>query len=233
MLIYIARHGQPDTGGVRTGTENDFPKGNPGLTAYGIRQAELLGDYLKRENFHGLVYSSPFNRTLHTAEIVCRICGLTFFPSAELQEFSIYTTMAPSLPLREIAKTFSMLDSASELSDDWKICGTENREDVHMRVRSLLLRLTGDPASRDLLLIGHGASVIAARQFFWNSMNRTDMPAGCLNCEITKLNLQTDGTVDVCACRETSFLLGLLTNNSEYQSGAVSADDFEMEHASE
>lgn len=69
--IYFIRHAQ-SRGNIERDTPTDITdREDPLLTPLGEKQAELLGEYLKDENF-AAVYSSPLMRTVATAEQVVR-----------------------------------------------------------------------------------------------------------------------------------------------------------------
>ncbi len=66
MIIYIVRHGQTDYNVEgRYGGRIDVP-----LNDTGIKQAQELHEKLKDIKFD-LVYSSPLQRAIKTAEIIC------------------------------------------------------------------------------------------------------------------------------------------------------------------
>jgi len=70
--IFVTRHGQPDL-------KRERPKYNSGdhlLSPLGLKQAAALGKYLKKQNFQGRIYASPYLRTVETAVVIGRELGL-------------------------------------------------------------------------------------------------------------------------------------------------------------
>ncbi len=63
--IILARHGETDWNAA----EIFRGRADVGLNETGMRQAELLGDYLSRDNIN-IVYSSPLKRAVRTAEAI-------------------------------------------------------------------------------------------------------------------------------------------------------------------
>jgi broad specificity phosphatase PhoE len=66
----------------------DFPAGNPALTQLGRQQARLLGQRLRYMAFRGIIYSSPYLRTLETAEIIAELTSGTVIVSDEIREIN-------------------------------------------------------------------------------------------------------------------------------------------------
>ena len=86
MKVYFIRHGQTDwnaahriQGGV---AEID-------LNADGVRQAEIAAEGLAgAELSFDRVYSSPYRRAMHTAELICARVGGTPVPDGRIREIS-------------------------------------------------------------------------------------------------------------------------------------------------
>lgn len=74
MRIFITRHGQVATEAECFG-DVDYPKGDMPLSALGVKQAHLLGKRLFAEGFSGRIFSSPYIRTLQTAEAIAEELG--------------------------------------------------------------------------------------------------------------------------------------------------------------
>ena len=77
MILYITRHGQPALEGMKPGADYELPDGDYSLSALGREQAEFLGRHLKKENFDGIIISSPYARTMETASAAAAICGMS------------------------------------------------------------------------------------------------------------------------------------------------------------
>ena len=157
MKIYITRHGQvlPQ----KFYLDVQFPAGDESISALGKEQAKYLGEHLKSIGFNGKIYSSPYIRTLETAEIIASYTGSEIIPWApvreimrdkeELKEFK-------GLTLLEIKERFKFIKKDSSLSYPWWSQTLETVEDVKVRVAKGLEELE---LKEDVLFVGHGASV--------------------------------------------------------------------------
>lgn len=67
-------------------TDRQYPPGDRALSPLGRRQAAWLGECLAREGFQGAIFSSPYRRTLETAQIVAETTGHSVIPEPALQE---------------------------------------------------------------------------------------------------------------------------------------------------
>lgn len=163
MKIYVTRHGQvaPDT--EYLGDEN-HPKGDAPLSSLGRRQAELLGERLALEGFSGRIYSSPFIRTMETADIVAKKVGSTVIPTPFLHEIFRSSGMVDGFvgrSLDELKSLFSSIDDSATLSSRWWVDTAETNEDARRRVSLGMEKLLRE-VNEDILIVGHGASVDAA-----------------------------------------------------------------------
>lgn len=81
--LYLVRHGATNL------TAEDRFSGAAGadLSDEGRRQAQLLGERLRGEGLRS-VYCSPLSRTVETATIISRCCGLEPMPDDALREIS-------------------------------------------------------------------------------------------------------------------------------------------------
>ena len=62
--IWVIRHGQR--------AKITAPAYDPPLTKLGVKQAEKAALFLKKHNFNGKIYASPYRRTLETASIIAK-----------------------------------------------------------------------------------------------------------------------------------------------------------------
>ena len=72
MKFYVTRHGQVAEDAEYFG-DVAYPKGDMPLSKLGREQAELLGNRLRDEGFSGKIFSSPYLRTMETADIIAEI----------------------------------------------------------------------------------------------------------------------------------------------------------------
>lgn len=156
--VFITRHGQvlPDE---YYDSDADFPVGNPDLTPLGRQQAQCLAGYLREQGFHGVIYASPYRRTMETAEVVAQAvdCPIVVLPCIRerVKERGCFVLDPPEELLQRYPHTQRRDALWTEpLSDD----EPEEYSDVVRRVRA---GVAGLPVQGDVLFVGHGSSVAA------------------------------------------------------------------------
>ena len=169
MLIYVTRHGQPDLDQVSWQADPEVALCDPVLTEKGRIQAKYLGRFFKKKKFNGLIISSPYRRTLETAQIVAEQTGSKIMVAPEIQEV-VFKNGVPEfdgLNMKQIRKYYNNVSKDCTLTYPWLIHGPETFEDVKQRVAPFLEHLlnSGRPDS-EILLVGHGASVHACKELF-------------------------------------------------------------------
>ena len=85
MKFYVTRHGQVAEDSEYFG-DVAYPKGDMPLSKLGREQADLLGKRLRDEGFSGKIFSSPYLRTMETADIIAKITGSQVYPTPALHE---------------------------------------------------------------------------------------------------------------------------------------------------
>ncbi len=200
--IYVTRHGQPDMKRER----KSYNRRDPLLSPLGLKQASMLGKYLKSQNFNGKIYASPYLRTVETAVFIGKELGLPVYPEACIQERvsaggGKSPVALPNLPsggcslakLREIFGDGIAPDAA--LVDDWLYKQFEDRKVAHVaRIRKGLNQLLAAQPTGDLLLVCHAGSV--------GGLNDAMTPAGgapikgtAWNCCLFVYGQKADGSL--------------------------------------
>ncbi len=178
MKIYITRHGQV-ADNVKYYGDPLYPAGEVPLSNLGRKQARRLGEYLKSIGFCGKIYSSPYWRTLETAEIIADIIDAPIIPVANLRE--IFKTEEAAMEyegsrIEKLKEEYPHIDSSAELSYPWWDAKEESYDDVLERVAQVMNQLLKDETN-DFIIVGHGASSTAVMsylklksnmQFLWN-----------------------------------------------------------------
>jgi len=126
--VILARHGETDWN-----TEKIFRgRADVALNAIGLRQAELLGEYLSRGKID-VVYSGPLQRAVRTAGAIAAPHGLEVNIVSNLNDIDCGEWQG--LSLREVKKKYG------ELYQDWldtpeqvRLPGGETLEEVRSRV---------------------------------------------------------------------------------------------------
>ena len=175
------------------------------LNETGLRQAQLLAEYLKDEKI-AAVYSSPLKRALQTAKKIASYQNLKVTISPELNDFDFGKWQG--LPLESVKRDFPVI------FDEWlnhphlvKIPEAENLEEVRKRALSLINRVkNGNPGT--IALVSHrviNKVLICAllgldNSHFWNIDVDT--------CGITAFNYESNRFV-LLRHNDTAFLRSL------------------------
>lgn len=152
MVLHLTRHGQTDV-------KSDHPPGDPHLTDLGRRQAGKLGQALEGMGFAGVIYSSPYFRTMETAQAVAEVTGAAVVPAAEMREYVIREDQMGTFTgatQEELAAAYSRVTPTADFPYPWWTTAIESDEDVEARVAPVIARAVATGV--DGLLVGHGAS---------------------------------------------------------------------------
>ncbi len=189
MRIFETRHGQVAPKGYY-GNDPSLPVGDVALTPLGKEQARLTGERLKELGFKGVIFSSPYDRTLKTASIIAEILDLTVIPVAWLHEIQ----MTPDdgfcgATAEEIRRSYPRVQDDFELPQCWWGNETEDLFAVIERVKNGLEPvLPTIPKDLDVLLVGHAATSVALRHLFHCAQ---DNRAFHWNCHLSLLQSPT------------------------------------------
>jgi broad specificity phosphatase PhoE len=207
MIVYVTRHGQPAIGDLPAGVNHEFPPGDPTLTELGLKQAAYLGAFLKKQNFKGSIYSSPYHRTLYTAHEVAKATGALIHPEKAIQEYVLQegTPDIQTATLPEIKSLLSHISPSATLDDDWLFAGPEAIEDVRERVRPFINNILCSDGD-DCLLVGHGASVGACKTLLFEAGNIEYVDEYNWNCSLSKYIIENGKTIDVELNCDISFM---------------------------
>jgi len=192
-MVYVTRHGQPDFRPPGAEPSPDYSPVDPGLSTLGRTQAALLGRRLKKMRFLGDIYSSPFRRTIETADLIAaEIPGVTFRPEPAIREIVVVPERLRAftgMTLEQIKSLYPTLAPGATLPHPWWTCEAETGEAVLARVSPFLQKLT-ETTKRDVLLVGHGASAGAAMRYFCSLM--PDVPTAFgpnWNCGLSAVSI--------------------------------------------
>ena len=160
MLRLITRHGQIAPEGEFIGNHL-YPAGEDPLSDLGREQARLLGERLKEQGFKGKILSSPYMRTLETANIIAEITGLTVIPFAPIRE--IFKTEKQfkeykGLTLDEMREKYSRIDNDATLEYPWWTSVIEDEDEVLKRIEEGIAIAESLYPDDEILFVGHGAS---------------------------------------------------------------------------
>lgn len=136
---------------------------DPPLSEDGMEQAKQLGQRLMGEGIVH-IFVSPFLRTVQTANEVANILDLPIQLESGLSEWlnpDWMSTVPERLPLAELQERFPRINSSytSRVMAHYP----ETNERVMQRTAQTVQRLVAE-FSEDILLVGHGASVVGCTQ---------------------------------------------------------------------
>ena len=167
MIVYITRHGQPLQLPADV-ADPEFPRHDPPLTPLGEAQATALGRRLRALGFRGRIYTSPYRRTVLTAERIAAELDTVHYPEVAIREIvkrAENMVGFRGLTLDALRAEFGRVAPDATLPHPWWTPHAEDDAAVLARVAPFLERLL-ERREGDVLLVGHGASVGAATRFF-------------------------------------------------------------------
>ena len=168
MRIFETRHGQVLPKSYYQGNAS-LPVGNAGLSELGKEQARFVGKRLKELNFNGIIFSSPYDRTLNTAEIIAEEVGAKIIPLICMREISNAKepTTRSAGSGAEIVTKYPHVEVEFDKIYDWCDERAEGLDEVIERLKvGLKPVLSKLPKDIDVLLVGHAATSVAMRHLF-------------------------------------------------------------------
>jgi broad specificity phosphatase PhoE len=200
--IILARHGETDW----NASEVFRGRADVALNENGLKQAQLLGEYLGKEKID-LIYSSPLQRAVKTAEAIACTQSIDVNVVPNLNDIDCGEWQG--LSLREVKEKYP------EIYQDWldtpeqvKIPGGESLEDVRSRVVPFVEDAVMRHGEGRVVLVSHRAVnkvLICAllrldNSYFWNFKLDTG--------GITRFNFDGDRVVLI-NHNDTSYLKSL------------------------
>lgn len=210
MMRYVTRHGQVAKNVIYNGSHL-YPTGDPPLSELGRLQATNLGIHMRELGFSGLIISSPFARTLETAELVAEQTGCPVIPFAPIREIFKTQDSADAfwgLTPKQMLQAYPHVELRFSLPFPWWYEADghphgETAEDVYRRVNAGMAQLEALYPDTDLLLVGHGASAGAMIRYL--DIPRPEYgPQTVYNCSLNYID--RSGTKVKQAFSDTSFM---------------------------
>ena len=180
QTIWIARHANREDF-VNPGWFNEAERRyDPPLSADGLVQAKQLAQRLKDSRISG-IFASPFLRTVQTAHIVAETLDLPLKLEWGLCEWLNPHWMdsdPQTQSLESLAAQFPKIDLAYKSTLKPKYPETER--DCMARTGEIARRLASE-SKQDILLVGHGVSVLGTTMGLVSGLAATDIN-GTLCC---------------------------------------------------
>ena len=218
-LLLIARHCQA-TGARGEGILSPIV-GDGGVTELGLEQSRLLGMHLKKQGFQGVIFASPYFRTMATANEIALITGSKIYPKAEFQE----CVKEDGGNIKNGGATFSQLKSLfpvtlakdAMISDDWLLKKKEEYTGFHQQRLSLaLFDIINSYSDQGILIVTHGGAVAALLRVLKEKYNVPTINDTIWNCTLFQFALDKQGN-----CRYLGYTISFIpeekvTSNLKY-----------------
>jgi broad specificity phosphatase PhoE len=208
--IWVIRHGQR--------AKVSAPTFDPPLTKLGIIQAEKAAHFLKKNNFNGKIYASPYRRTLQTASIIAKKLNKKVYIAPFIQEFVRFPGVhsIKYRPLNLLQKEFPLIAQDAQLPANWVIKTKETLDSVKKRYSSGIEKLNLKN-NDEILLVTHGAVLKAAHLYAMNLGSNYKWSKTNWNCCISSYQFSNKSNCQVKLFFDVSFLLDKeITNNERY-----------------
>lgn len=199
MKIYITRHGQVDY------ENNNWSNGDIPLSGTGQIQAKLLGEALKKLDFSGPVFASPYKRTIATAQLIAEECKTKIYPEACLREFFFSDESArkfQGMKLCDIRRYCGYIAEDACLPYPWWKSAKDDYEKIKKRSCEFWERILKSEYE-EILAVCHDASVLGTIHFL-NSRFQMGFPDDFqelidyvmnkdLNCALSCIEINKEG----------------------------------------
>ena len=193
--LLITRHCQA-TG--KKGKNTFFPiEGDGGITALGVEQSILLGKYIKKLNFKGTIFASPYFRTTATACEIAKITGSKVYPDARFQER--VSRNGGNLPnggasLAQLKKLFpAEIAADAQLADNWMLKQKEEYTGTHQQRLQEALEEILKQQSGDIIIVSHGGAVGALLRIMQKKCGIKNIKGTIWNCALFKFAVDAKG----------------------------------------
>lgn len=188
-IIYLTRHGQ-----TQWNLEKRLQgRGNSPLTKKGIQKAKELRDRLKDIHMD-VIYTSPIERALHTAEILKGDKEIEVIPCDGLMEMSFgkyegritdeITKENPNWNIELIMKGNTTIAAPEG----------ENLEEVRKRVGEAMDCILEENIGKTLLIVAHGITLKALMYYFKDEEVNEEVMG---QTTLTKIEKDIDGTIKI------------------------------------
>lgn len=173
--LLLIRHAESEGNRDQVFTATPFV----GLTDRGRRQARAAGEWIRERHAPRLVVTSPFARARQTTEIIADVLALDTLVENDLRErdYGALAGQAYATPRPGYDRERYWL---------WRPAGGETLEEVLARVGSVLDRLAAGTPDGDIVVVSHGAVMMAAQRHVtgcWPPAGRVVRNAGIVLVE--------------------------------------------------
>ena len=189
--IFVTRHCQATSKGV------PLPiKGDAGVTELGVKQAHLLGKELRKLNFKGRIFASPYYRTVATACHAAQECGGKVFPDARVQERVRRDggNIKRGATLAELKKLFpDEIAPEAKLAHPWLYTRKDGRSDQRDRLNKVLDEILAENPEGDILFVVHASAVGDFQRIMRERCGDKSIEGFVWNCALFKFAVNDEG----------------------------------------
>lgn len=194
------------------------------LMPKGIIQAELLGQYMKKINFQGQIYVSPYYRTLETATVACnQFTTQKLILEPRIQEVS-HTKNGTKKPYKlkaaitkkELKTLFPNVIVPSKAKFPWRL-DNEKPSDISLRVGKMIEDLLNETTG-DVFVVCHGGIlnyVIGHMESYHSTFSRPRFNYNCCLYSFT-FDTETNRVIDAQDLTPEFMPSNLYTDNLAY-----------------
>ncbi|MEM7595283.1 MAG: histidine phosphatase family protein [Cyanobacteria bacterium P01_A01_bin.83] len=201
QTVWIARHGNRLDFVNPEWFNTAARRYDPPLSEDGFVQAAELGQRLKFEQIDE-IFSSPFLRTIQTANEVAQVLQLPIKLEAGLSEWHNQAWMSESPEIHPqdfLAREYPLIDWEYQSCQHPQY--PESAAEVDQRVAATVQHLTAK-FTTNILIVGHGASVFGATKGLVPDAPEFRVPL----CSLTKVVRTPDCSWELELCADTSYL---------------------------
>lgn len=202
MKIYLTRHGQVCPKDFEGSV--DYPTGDIPLSDKGKKQAQFLGEELKKQNFSGVIISSPYRRTMMTASIAESVCHAPIYPNGALREMFFSDEAGNAfvgMTQEQLMQLFPSIAQDASLPYPWWTTYKDELNGIMDRLE-IFWDAVLDSEFNEVLAVCHGASCVGSMNYFNQkySLGLPQTPEGVgdymaninLNCNLSCIEINKD-----------------------------------------
>lgn len=208
MRLIIARHGETDEslkGNVRTPDESKSDK----LNQRGILQACALAEYLKLHEQISIIYTSPLQRSVQTANILANHLEIDFEVVDCLNEVKIAELAGQSHEKR--LKLWELIIKQWQTDPNFRLPGGESLAGASNRVTSCLKQIARNHPYETVVVIGHQGALAFSLAQLLNSDFRQWGKFQTASCAVTILEFNDNVVLRLFNQREHLSEIGTST----------------------
>lgn len=190
-MVLVTRHCQ-------SGSDIRPIEDDGGITPLGIKQAQNLGQELKRLGFKGRIYASPYYRTVATACHAASQCGGSVYPDARVQERVAReggNLAKGGATLEQLKGLFpAQIAADAVLAFPWMLTTPEEYEgSQQVRLEKALDEILAEVPDQDIMIVSHAGAVAALNRIIGKRCGK-EITGTTWNCALYKYTVSDDKT---------------------------------------